>query len=365
VTKAVHNQSVDQHALANHGVQLRGAVNTLGLIRWKRPDLINTPGRFALKPLMLSLLGREPVTTFKELCSWERTVLVSTWKEISRKECECGQSGCRKRRGPHAKRDTVHREEHVREKQERGNYALEEIVPGHERWELLVTYALEDAIAALQVKELADDTPDPAPFPYTQGARPPFSQATEEAIIEMESVGFRVDVEWCTDVASRAEADEEKQLTWLFRWYVANSHTYGPHRRDEVDPIWSSPQKKLHLFDWMGFPRSPVWGKGKVKRGDVKMDATAMDWIAKACPDAAQLVEHLLILQRIRSGKKYLVKLRDSGGWVHPMCGPAGDDDGRAGAVTGRLGIKGELEAQQLPTREEKDLYQIRKAIVA
>jgi hypothetical protein len=119
------------------------------------------------------------------------------------------------------------------------------------------------------------------------------------------------------------------------------------------------------LFDELGFPRSPIWKKGRVKRGEVKMDGDAMAWIAKNHPPAKQLVGLCLQLQRIRSGLKYLVKLRDSGGWVNPICGPAGDEDDRAGAVTGRLGIKGELEAQQLPKEGEKDLYEIRKAIIA
>ena len=70
-------------------------------------------------------------------------------------------------------------------------------------------------------------------------------------------------------------------------------------------------------------------------------------------------------LQRIRNGKKYLQKMRDSGGWVYPITGPAGDNDERSGAVTGRLAIKGALESQQLPSKEEKDLYHIRKGIAA
>lgn len=363
--KVVHNQSVDAHALATHGITLRGGINSLGYIRWKRPGLINNPGRFALKPLMLSLLGREPVCTFKQLCSWERVVLVSTWKTKVAKHCECGAPQCRKRAGDHRKIETPEEHETVKEVTQRGTYELAEIVPGHERWDLLVRYALDDAVAALQVKELADETADPAPFPYAPGGRPRFSQEVEEAVIEMEAVGFRVDVEWCRETAERAMGDEEAELNWLYRWYVLNSHRHGPHRREDVDPIWSSPKQKLELFDELGFPRSPIWSKGKVKRGDVKLDWAAVGWIAAAHPASAQLIGHLLQLGRIRSGKKYLVKLRDSGGWVNPMCGPAGDDDDRAGAVTGRLGIKGELEAQQLPQREDKDLYHVRRAIVA
>jgi len=119
------------------------------------------------------------------------------------------------------------------------------------------------------------------------------------------------------------------------------------------------------LFEQLGFPPSPIWKKGRVKQGKAKLDATALEWIGKHHPPAKQVVRHLLELGKIRSSKKYLIKLRDSGGAVHPICGPAGDDDDRAGAVTGRLGIKGEFEAQQLPSREDKDLYKLRRAVVA
>lgn len=367
VTKAVHNQSVDAHALRNHGVQLRGAVNTLGLVRWKMPGLINQAGRFALKPLMVSLLGRAPVCSFKELVSYDRMIFVSSWKKVTRRVCACGVDGCRKKLG-HGKTEVTEDVEVVREKRDRGEYRLEDIVDGHERWELLLLYAADDAVAALQVKELCDEVIDhPAPWPYG-GGRPGFSQAVEESVIEMEAVGFHVDVEWCRVTAARAEADELAELAFLRRWFRANVAQEDPEYRLEdadIDAIWSSPVQLVPFFDSFGFPRSPVWGKGRVKPGDVKMDATALGWIADNHPESAQLIEHLIHLKRIRSGKKYLVKLRDSGGKVHPICGPAGDEDERSGAVTGRLGVKGELEAQQLPKEGEKDLYEIRRAIVA
>lgn len=363
----MHNQSVDAHALANHGITLRGGINTLGLVRWEMPELIQMAGRFKLKALMVNLLGREPVCAYLDLVTFERAEPYSTWRKVTRSECSCGVPGCLKRKPDtsyHEKLRVEERVETIHERTVKDRYPLQSIVPGHPRWELLVEYALDDAVAALQILFLCELVTDPAPWPYG-GERPRFSQAVEEAVIAMEAVGFAIDIPWCRETAAQAEADEEKELAWCFRWYVLNAPGYGPHRRDEVDPIWSSPTKKLALFDDLGFPRSPIWKKGRVKRGDVKMDAVAMEWIGKNCEGAEQLVAHLLRLQRVRSGKKYLVKLRDSGGVVHPICGPAGDEDDRAGAVTGRLGIKGELEAQQLPSKEELDLYFVRKAIVA
>ncbi len=367
VIKAVHNQSVDQHAFANHGVRLRGAINTLGLVRWIRPDLINQPGRFKLKALMSTLLNREPVCTFKELVEFDRIEQVLVERKFKFAHCSCGELGCRKRKG-HTRTAMVGVEAVLKPKRVRGRYPLWEILPGHERWELLLKYAAEDAVAAMNVLDLCEtfreEIGDPAPWPYG-GSRPEFSQEVEEAIIEMESVGFRVDVPYCVETSTRAAADEAATLTKLFKWYVWNAPHHGPHRREDVDPIWSSGVQKIALFDSLGFPRSPIWKKGRVKRGKWCLDGTAMGWIAKNHPAAKQVADLLLHLQRIRSGKKYLDKLAASSGVVHPICGPAGDEDDRAGAVTGRLGIKGELEAQQLPKEGDKDLYEIRKAIVA
>lgn len=403
VRKEIHNQPVDHHAFANHGIQLGGGRNTLGLLRWHRPGLINTPGRFKLKSVMRSLLGRDPVCSFKEAVEYVRTETVTKRKKVKVKGCSCGVEGCRKRKAElvltvpvsHDKWERLEDVEVSRERLVKDKYPLESIVPGvrcfgcqscmftcdhwntppHPRWDLLVRYAIEDAVAALQVAEICDDTPDPAPWPYG-GERPKYSQEDEDATIAMEAVGIPVDVEWCRVTADIAAADEEKELLWLHRWYVANAPGYGPwkreptvekngkKRKDGVDAIWASPTKKIRLFDELDIPRSPIFAKGRVKKGEWCLDWKAMEWIAANYKPAKQLMEHLLRLQKIRSNKKYLVKLRDSGGMVHPICGPAGDEDDRSGAVTGRKAIKGEFEAQQLPTKEEKDLYQVRKAVI-
>lgn len=376
VLKYIHNQSVDHHSFANHGIQVGGGVNTLGWVRWTHPGLVNTPGRFKLKTLMNSLLRRNPVCSFKQLVTYERTEIVTKLRAEERSECSCGVDGCRKRKG-HKKRKWLEEVEVSREKIVEDRYPLESIVPGHPRWDLLLRYAIDDAVAALQIAELAEAMGDPAPYPYVKSTpRPMYSQALEHSVITMEAAGFNVDVEWCTHTAARAETDKEKELKWLFRWWNCNAPYYGPHHRSlglstkqakkhGVDSVWTSAPKKLALFDALGFPRSPIWAKGKIKRGDSSLDWKAMQWIAANHPEAKQVCEHLLKLGRIQSGLKYLVKLRDSGGTVHPICGPAGDDDERSGAVTGRLGIKGPLEAQQLPTDEDKDLYLVRRAIIA
>lgn len=375
VTKAVHNQGVDIHAFANHGITIRGALNTLGYVRWKRPDLINSAGRFRLKALMSTLLGREPVCNFADVVADTRVVATVKTGTTKTTVCECGEPGCRKRKGAHAKLLRVDEWQKTVERTEEFDWDLTDIVPGHPKWELLKAYAIEDAVAALQVMEVVEVEPDPAPHPT--GRRGEFCQGVEDAFTAMEAVGFHRDLEFCTTRAAEADGLEEKELEWLFRWYVANSAVYGPHSRRlggsgkgaktaGVDAIWSSPVKLLKLFDDMGFPRAPIWKKGRVKPGEVKLDEVALDWIGKNEPGATKLVEHIIHLKRIRSGRKYLVKLRDHpGDLVHIIAGPAGDEDERAGAVTGRASIKGPLEAQQLPQVEEKDLFGVRKAIVA
>lgn len=390
VKKELHNQPVDQHSFLNHGIMLRGARDTLNYVKWKRPELINTAGRFKLKALMTSLLGREPIDTFKRLVADTRVVQVPKKKKQTLKGCSCGVSGCRQRA---TKADGVEHKKWtkksiitvMKDKTEKFNWPLQEIVPGHPRWERLVPYAIEDAIAALQIAEVAGDTKDPAPWPYSYKGtgliRPGYSQGVITAVIKMEQTGFRRDLAFCTERSAIAEEDEQKVLNWLHRWYVVNSDRYGPHGRRLIvkvsaktgkekvvsgtDSLWTAPAKRLKLFDELGFPRSPVWAKGKVKQNKAKLDHVAMAWIMKNHPPAKQVGQKLLLLGRIRSGKKYLVKLRDAGDTVYPICGPAGDEDERSGAVTGRLGIKGELEAQQLPKAGEKDLYQVRRAIIA
>lgn len=380
IRKEIHNQGVDIHAVRNHGVRLRGARNTLGLVRWKRPELISTPGRFKLKALMRSLLHRDPVCTFKELVADTRIVVVKRERKKKVKGCSCGVADCRRRKTvggvEHKKwkrKETVYLEE---EKVEAFDWPLEQIVPGHHRFNRLKAYSIEDSIAALQVGEICDETPDPAPFPF--GERPDFSQGVEDGFTDMEAVGFHRDRLFCANGVMTADAMEDAELSWLYNWFVVNSGEYGPHHRvlgrknasgkmRGVDGVWSSHKQLLAHLDELGAPRSPIWKKGRVKKGDAKLDETALEWVGKADPAFKKLVKHLIQLKRVRGGRKYLTKLRDAADVVHVIAGPSSDDDERAGAVTGRAGIKGPLEAQQLPSPDnaDKDLFLVRKAIVA
>jgi hypothetical protein len=94
VKKEVHNQPVDSHSLLNHGIRLRGGRNTLDYVKWQLPGLINTNGRFKLKALMNSLLGRDPICTFKQLVTYERLIQVPYTVKKKLKGCSCGVPKC-------------------------------------------------------------------------------------------------------------------------------------------------------------------------------------------------------------------------------------------------------------------------------
>ncbi len=378
IRKYLHNQPVDDHAFHNHGVNLRGCLNTLNYARWKWPEFKELGG-FGLKNLMVEKLHRDIVCAFEVkkpkddywgLTNFQRTLVTEKQKTVVELVCSCGEPGCRKRKG-HEKTKVESMVTVVKHRLVWDLYPLESIVPGHPRWDLLVEYAAEDAIAALEVAELADGEPDPAPWPPWQHGtgpaphRPAFPQDVEDEVVAMERAGFPVDRPFCRAQLAKIAMDEEAELDWLHRWYVRNAPIEGPHNRAATDKIWTSPTRLVLMLDRLGLPRSPVWKRGMVKDGDVKTDETAMTWIAKEVPAMAKFVKHFIQLKRIRGGKKYHTKLANSDGTVHPICGPGGDSDDRVGAITGRLGIKGEFEAQQMPKDGDKDPYQVRRAIVA
>src|SRR6185503_18281685 len=102
ILKAVHNQPVDSHALHNHGIQFKSALNTLNLCRWVWPEMNKVPG-YTLKSLMVTKLGKEPICTFKQLVSYVYYEPVAKFKQVQHNEYSCGRKGCRKR-NCHSKR---------------------------------------------------------------------------------------------------------------------------------------------------------------------------------------------------------------------------------------------------------------------
>lgn len=194
-------------------------------------------------------------------------------------------------------------------------------------------------------------------------------QEIEEAAIAMEAAGFAIDVPYFNAQAAVAAHDQEQCLQAL----AAGLRDLGVPAEDP-NAIWASPKQLAQLLhEQLRLPKSPYWGKGRVKidEGEVKLDRTALEWVLSRCTGphapARRLVESVMELRRIGASLKYLQKLPayvGPDGFVHPVCGPAGDDDDRVGAITGRFGMKNP-EGQQIPRDKRKDLYGIRKGFIA
>lgn len=189
--------------------------------------------------------------------------------------------------------------------------------------------------------------------------------AIDRAVVQMEATGFLLDVQYCQIQEAKARSDELLVLDSLRGRLV----DLGVSSEDP-DAIWTSPKQMAGLLHGtLKAPKSPVWKKGRTKleKGEVKTDEVALNWVALKTPALRPLIADVIRLRRVRGSIKYLSKLPTyvgPDGRVHPVCGPAGDGDNRPGALTGRLAFKAP-EGQQMPSEEEKDPYQIRRAFVA
>lgn len=191
----------------------------------------------------------------------------------------------------------------------------------------------------------------------------------DDAQIEMEWNGFMLDAEYCARGLAVARQDEAATLASL-RGALSER---TPHLPEDPDSIWTSHPKTIHVLEnVLKLPPSPYKVKGKVDlaAGQRSTDKRALEWILGRTGDdkpARRIVEGITELRRIRNSAKYLEKFPrfiSSDGFIHPVCGPAGDDDDRVGAITGRFGMKNP-EGQQIPKDPKKDRYFIRRAFIA
>ena len=139
IIKAAHNSTVDVHTCYNAGVDVAGVVDTLHLCRFAFPGKF----KYGLDSLGKELLDESKFMSFKDLCS----IPAFRTKQVKVKKCECGEDGCRKRKG-HNKYVVI---EEVDEEFGTELIPLDSIVPGHERWEDKVEYAGQDAVLALEL----------------------------------------------------------------------------------------------------------------------------------------------------------------------------------------------------------------------
>ena len=228
----------------------------------------------------------------------------------------------------------------------------------------------------------------------------------DAAVVAMERTGVHIDVGLCNSIGGQAAIDEldawERLRPWAnwSRWGAADllgvpelirsagasdgsadSEVHGdPGDGDEDGAALSegrAGESGAKLKQYLHAPTgdgglalepSPFWKKGAVKPGELKTDATALEYLAGHNPEHRPMLLELLRLRRARSCLKYLRKLPlfvlPGSGRVHPVYGPSSDSDERVGAITGRFAVK-KPELQQIPRDPRKDIYGIRRVFTA
>jgi hypothetical protein len=181
--KAVHNLPVDAHTFGNHGIKLGGVINTLARARFCYPERARgfpEPPGFGLDDLGADILGLGKTEDGWVSEDWWRkhgrpldpAIFVRITEEevvkrVKAEVCSCGEKKCRKRKGHD--RPVTEVRELVRKWG--GVIPLEEVVPGHERWERACAYAARDSLVALYLLDRMDRMMDgKIPFPWVKHA---------------------------------------------------------------------------------------------------------------------------------------------------------------------------------------------------
>lgn len=159
VTKVAHNAPHDVHAMSNHGVIVRGWVDSLPRARVVFP----AEPRHGLKSVC-HLLGRT-------LRKYEDVLTMEVDVPFPARRCPCGNPKCQRKTRGHGRVDTV-----VYRRLPRLQ-PIETVRAGHPLWPALLDYAAEDAVAALELWDLMDNTPqynipDPGWTPVWNGGMP-------------------------------------------------------------------------------------------------------------------------------------------------------------------------------------------------
>ena len=163
--KPVHNQSVDAHTIRNHGVTLRGGVNTLAMARFWYPSRAKREG-FDLDSLGRDFCGSGKTESYDDLLGYDDTE--EREHTVTKKRCECGAISCRKRLGGHDRKTPVELLETYRAKVRR-RISLTLLEPGHPLWTRYLAYAAWDAVLALWIYQymLRDKIERPYPWQIT------------------------------------------------------------------------------------------------------------------------------------------------------------------------------------------------------
>lgn len=177
VLHVFHNAHHDQHAFANHGIEVGLVYDTLDAVRLLWPGMDEG---YYLKPLRVNLLGKsaregfkgKKATEYREAEAGLTDSIDETYIVLKpSKVCACGEDGCRKTEKKwgalHAKTDIMEEIEKTR----KVPCPIESIVPGHPRWERKLNYAGDDAADGLELYEVIqariaslEDTLPPLPW---------------------------------------------------------------------------------------------------------------------------------------------------------------------------------------------------------
>lgn len=160
----VHNLPVDAHTLANHGVRLTRARNTLALTRWFDPHRVPSSGGtgFGLKALKVDVLGKPPGPSYRELMTEKyEHVTVTRRKE---RRCECGMVPCKKRGAGHERHDEVIETPHFSQRDR--EIPLTAMTPEHPLFATFCAYSAEDAVDALELGNYYDRRTDRRAMPW-------------------------------------------------------------------------------------------------------------------------------------------------------------------------------------------------------
>lgn len=153
--KPIHNQPADAHAAANHGVVIRGGINTLSMARWVYPERANLPrGNFDLDSLCRWRVGFGKTEDFDGLLGYDDYEPFE--EEVTKKRCECGVLGCRKKKGSHVNK-TAELVMVTRQKKVRRIHPLSAVRPDGALSHLFpryLTYAAADAELAVIIYQM-------------------------------------------------------------------------------------------------------------------------------------------------------------------------------------------------------------------
>jgi DNA polymerase I len=197
-----------------------------------------------------------------------------------------------------------------------------------------------------------------------------------EVVIGMERTGIPVDRTVLQDIEVRMADRAAGHLRELADWRPGDINwnswqqladwmhgTWEPYAEGQEAPLYG-------CVRGLGMEPSPYCKKGEVPDDKISTDDRALEWLAghnSAHRDPINALRQLRQCERMgRYARDWLAKAlpHPDGTWrLHPSFGLATDHDTRAGAVTGRFGVKNP-PLNQVPRNPAKDPAGMRAAFV-